>query len=150
MRAAPRPPRRASAPDLSGMQTGRFHCVIEMRSRGSTHRHRSLAGSPTRPGPGRYRGPVPAPLSDAAPPFSGGLDSCCRPLQVDLRPLQADDARPVAALDFFPGLRRTPARCGCQPPYAMVTCQRSFAVREAASRQRLWVGRRQPAFGNCR
>ena len=48
---------------------------------------------------------------------------------------------PCGCARFFPGLRRTPARCGCQPPYAMVTCQRSSAVREAASRWRLWAKR---------
>jgi hypothetical protein len=53
---------RVSAPDVSG-HAGRSFPLLEMRSRGSTHRHRSLTGSPTRPGSGRYREPVSAPLS---------------------------------------------------------------------------------------
>jgi hypothetical protein len=51
---------QGSVPDVSGMQAGHFYW-LRMRSRGSTHRHRSLTGSPTRPG---YCEPVPAPVSN--------------------------------------------------------------------------------------
>jgi hypothetical protein len=53
---------RGSAPDVSG-HAGLSFPLLEMRSRGSTHRHRSLLGSPTRPGSGRYRELVSAPVS---------------------------------------------------------------------------------------
>jgi hypothetical protein len=56
-----------------------------------------------------------------------------------LRPTAADDTRHAWQRSVYPWSPGTPARCGCQPHYAMVTCQRSSAVREAASRQRLWA-----------
>jgi hypothetical protein len=47
----------------SGMKVGVIDCLIEMRSRGSTHRHRGLIDSSTRPGSGRHREHVSAPFS---------------------------------------------------------------------------------------
>ena len=61
---------RGSAPDSSG-RAGLSFPLLEMRSRGSTHRHRSLLGSPTRPGSGRYREPVSAPVSIGRPSLAG-------------------------------------------------------------------------------
>jgi hypothetical protein len=55
--------RSGRPPDISGIQTGRLHCVIEMRRLGSTHRHRSLISSPTCPASGRHRERVSAPSS---------------------------------------------------------------------------------------